>query len=128
MAKNGSVFFTHKVTKMDRCFSIFGPVVFTYKVTKNGPVVFDFWAGGFLGFFSGPVVFWAGGPEILYLTLYATRRFRAFDFLDHTIHNIYFTIGRFSYQHFYGTGLGFQIKETVISTYKVVTSSCNVIN
>ena len=41
-------------------------------MTKNGPVVFDFWAGGFLGFFSGPVVFWAGGPEILYLTLLMT--------------------------------------------------------
>ena len=30
---------------------------------------FRFWSRGFLEFFSGPVVFWSRGPEILYLTL-----------------------------------------------------------
>jgi len=33
------------------------------------PVVFDFAAGGFLEILEAPVVFAAGGPEILYLTL-----------------------------------------------------------
>ena len=36
-------------------------------------VVFDFAAGGFLEILEAPVVFAAGGPETLYLTLTQTH-------------------------------------------------------
>ena len=50
----------------------------TRKKTRAGgpilpPVVFDFAAGGFLEILEAPVVFAAGGPEILYLTLLVTH-------------------------------------------------------